>query len=119
MPRDGSTESAYPTKQGHSAESAPSYRRHLQHCCSFASLTSAPKAHEQHEDCSAREELDGALAREQVVVDDAPDGEHRKAAVLNLRELQPAPTKHIRASAPQWRTRTGSVSSHRDLSLGL
>ena len=38
----------------------------------------------------ASDELDGALARDEVVVDDAANCEHSKAAVLDLRELKTA-----------------------------
>ncbi len=57
----------------------------------------------QQEGCSACDELDGAFARDQVVVDNAPDGKHRKAAVLDLRELEAAKPKQQCVSAPQTR----------------
>lgn len=38
----------------------------------------------------AGEELYGALARDEVVVDDAADGDHRQPPVLDLSQLQPA-----------------------------
>ena len=38
----------------------------------------------------AGDELDGALARDEIVVHNAADGEHGQAAVLDLRELKTA-----------------------------
>jgi hypothetical protein len=52
----------------------------------------APREQVWH-DCLAGDKLDGALARDEVVMEDAADGEHSKAAVLDLRELKTAKKK--------------------------